>query len=57
MQCGSEMYRTDHYGALLIAYSLLGFLAVAIGAVEPAVAGAVLAIAGAMIPDWDLRLC
>ncbi|SNR57479.1 metal-dependent hydrolase [Halorubrum vacuolatum] len=50
------MHRPGHYGASLIAYSPIGFLTVAIGAVELAVAGAVAAVAAAMVPDWDLRV-
>jgi inner membrane protein len=50
------MHRPGHYGASLLAYSPVGFVLVAVGAVELALAGGVLAVAGAMVPDWDQRL-
>lgn len=50
------MHRNGHYGASLLAYSPLGFLAVAIGFPVAAVGGGVLAVALAMVPDWDQRI-
>lgn len=34
----------------------LGGLAITVGAVELAVVGAVFAVAGVMIPDWDMQV-
>lgn len=50
------MYRNGHYGAALLAYSPLGLLAVALGFPLAGVGGGLLAIALAMIPDWDQRV-
>lgn len=50
------MHRTGHYGANLIAYSPIGAVLVALGAVEFAVGGAAIVVAGSMVPDWDQRV-
>ncbi|OYR80401.1 metal-dependent hydrolase [Halorubrum sp. E3] len=50
------MHRPGHYGGSLLAYAPVGFLVVAAGAVELAIAGGAVAVAGAMIPDWDQRV-
>lgn len=50
------MHRIGHYGGSLLAYSPVGFLAVAIGAIELAIIGGAIAVAGAMVPDWDMRI-
>lgn len=50
------MHRLGHYGASLLAYAPVGFLMVVLGAVELAIAGGAVAVAGAMVPDWDQRV-
>lgn len=50
------MYRVGHYGASLVAYAPVGFVLAALGVVEFAVGGAAVAVAGAMLPDWDQRV-
>lgn len=50
------MYRPGHYGASLVAYAPVGFVAIALGGVELALAGGAVAVAGAMVPDWDQRV-
>jgi len=51
-----EMHRPGHYGGSLLAYAPVGFFVVVAGAVELAIAGGAVAVAGAMIPDWDQRV-
>lgn len=50
------MHRNGHYGASLLAYAPLGFAAIALGFPAAGVGGGVLALALAMVPDWDMRL-
>jgi inner membrane protein len=50
------MHREGHYGASLLAYSPLGFAVIALGFPTAAVGGGVLALALAMVPDWDQRI-
>jgi len=50
------MHREGHYGASLLAYAPLGFAVIAVGFPAAAVGGAVLAVALAMVPDWDQRI-
>jgi inner membrane protein len=50
------MHREGHYGAALLAYAPLGFGALALGFPTAGVGGAVLALALAMVPDWDQRI-
>lgn len=50
------MYRTGHYGAALLVYAPLGFLLLAAGYETLALAGALIAMGGSMIPDWDHKL-
>jgi inner membrane protein len=50
------MHRNGHYGAALLAYAPVGFLALAFGFSVAAAGGAVLAVALAMVPDWDQRI-
>ena len=51
-----KMHRPGHYGGSLLAYAPVGFVLTALGAVEIAVAGGAVSVAGAMIPDWDQRV-
>jgi len=50
------MHRTGHYGASLLAYAPVGFVAVALGFPTAGVGGGALAVALAMVPDWDQRI-
>ena len=50
------MYRTGHYGAALLVYAPMGFLLLAAGYETFAVIGAVVAVGGSMVPDWDHRI-
>jgi len=50
------MHREGHYGAALVAYTPLGAAAVILGAETVTVAGAVAAVALAMVPDYDQRV-
>lgn len=50
------MHRPGHYGTSLLVYSPIGFVLVAIGAVEVALIGGVVVVTGAMVPDWDTRV-
>jgi inner membrane protein len=50
------MHRPGHYGAALLAYAPLGFLATALGFETAALVGGGVAVAGAMVPDWDQRV-
>jgi len=50
------MYKTGHYGAALLAYAPLGFLAVVAGFRDLAVLGGGLALALATLPDVDHRV-
>lgn len=47
------MYRTGHYGAALLAYAPVGAFALALGFDGLALAGGVVAVLGAKIPDID----
>jgi inner membrane protein len=50
------MHREGHYGAALLAYAPLGFVAIALGFPTAGVGGGALAVALAMVPDWDQRI-
>lgn len=50
------MYRYGHYGAALAGYSPFGAVALAFGFETAAVGGALVALALAMVPDWDQRV-
>ncbi|WP_262181701.1 metal-dependent hydrolase [Haloarcula laminariae] len=50
------MHREGHYGASLLAYAPLLFGAMALGFPTAGVGGAVLALALAMVPDWDQQM-
>lgn len=50
------MYRTGHYGAALLVYAPMGFLLLAAGYESLAATGAVVALGGSMVPDWDHRV-
>lgn len=50
------MHRTGHYGAALCLYAPVGFVTLAAGFAELAVAGGVVAVGGATVPDLDLRV-
>lgn len=50
------MHRNGHYGASLLAYAPIGFVAIALGFPLAAVGGGALALALAMVPDWDQRI-
>lgn len=50
------MYREGHVGAALLAYTPLGAVAVVFGAEGVALLGAVVAVALASLPDYDLRV-
>lgn len=50
------MHRPGHYGASLLAYAPLGFVTLALGFPTAGVGGGVLAVALAMVPDWDQRI-
>ncbi len=50
------MYRDGHYGAALLAYAPVGFLVVALGYPTVALLAGGVALALAMVPDWDMRV-
>jgi inner membrane protein len=50
------MHREGHYGATLLAYAPLGFVVIALGFPTAGVGGGALAVALAMLPDWDQRI-
>ena len=50
------MYQTGHYGAALLAYAPLGFAVSAAGFRSLALVGGALALALAMVPDWDTKV-
>jgi inner membrane protein len=50
------MHREGHYGAALVAYAPLGFVTAVLGFGDLAVGGAVLAVALAVLPDYDQRV-
>lgn len=50
------MHREGHIGASLLAYAPLGFAVIALGFPSAAVGGGALAVALAMLPDWDMRI-
>jgi inner membrane protein len=50
------VYQTGHYGTALLAYAPLGFVATAAGFRTLALVGGALAVALAMVPDWDTRV-
>ena len=45
-----------HYGGSLLTYAPIGFVLTAVGAVEIALVGGAVSVAGAMIPDLDQRV-
>jgi inner membrane protein len=50
------VYQTGHYGTALLAYAPIGFAVTAAGFQTLALVGGALAVALAMVPDWDTRL-
>jgi inner membrane protein len=50
------MYRDGHYGAALLAYTPVGFLVTALGYRTLALLAGGVALALAMVPDWDMRV-
>lgn len=50
------MHREGHIGAALLAYAPLGLIALAVGARALALLGGLVAVAGAMLPDLDMRV-
>lgn len=50
------MYRDGHYGAALLAYAPVGFLVTALGYRALALLAGGVALALAMVPDWDMRV-
>jgi inner membrane protein len=50
------MHREGHYGGALLAYAPLGSTVIALGFPTAGVGGGVLAVALAMLPDWDQKL-
>jgi len=50
------MYREGHYGAALLAYAPLGFVALIGGFETVALVGALVAAGLAMVPDYDQRV-
>ena len=50
------MYQTGHYGVALLAYAPVGFVVTAAGFRTLALVGGALAVALAMVPDWDTRV-
>lgn len=50
------MYREGHVGAALLAYTPLGAAAVLLGAESLALLGALVSVALATLPDYDLRV-
>jgi len=50
------MHRTGHYGAALLAYAPLGFVAAVLFGLELAIIGGAVAVGLSMVPDWDMRI-
>lgn len=50
------MYQTGHYGVALLAYAPVGFAVTAAGFRTLALLGGALALALAMVPDWDTKI-
>lgn len=50
------MHRPGHYGVALACYAPIGATAVVVGFETLAIAGGVVAVGGAMLPDLDQRL-
>lgn len=50
------MHRTGHYGAAMIAYAPLGFVAAVLFGLELAIVGGAVAVGLSMVPDWDMRI-
>ena len=50
------MHRTGHYGAALLAYAPLGFVAAVLFGFELAIVGGAVAVGLSMVPDWDMRI-
>jgi inner membrane protein len=50
------MYRDGHYGAALLAYAPLCFVVVTLGYPTLALLAGGVAVAIAMVPDWDTRI-
>ena len=50
------MHRTGHYGAALIAYAPLGFIAAVLFGLEFAIVGGAVAVGLSMVPDLDMRI-
>jgi len=50
------MHRPGHYGVALLAYAPVGLLTLALGFNTVAVAGGVIVVGGAMLPDLDMRV-
>lgn len=52
----SDVYQKGHYGAALLVYAPVGFVVTVAGYRGLAVGGAAVALALAMVPDWDTRI-
>lgn len=52
----TDVYRTGHYGAALLAYAPVGFVVVAWGLQTLALVGGLLAVGLATLPDFDQRV-
>lgn len=50
------MHKYGHYGTALIVYAPVGFLILAAGFTDVALAGAAVVVGGAMLPDVDMKL-
>lgn len=50
------MHRTGHYGAALIGYAPIGFIATVLFGLKLAIAGGAIAVGLSMVPDWDMRI-
>ncbi len=50
------MHKAGHYGAVLLVYAPFGAVLLAAGADRVALTAGVVAVAGAMLPDYDLRV-
>ncbi len=50
------MHREGHYGVALLVYAPIGFLLLAAGLTEFALAGGAIVVGGAMLPDLDMRI-
>jgi inner membrane protein len=50
------MHRAGHYGAALLVYAPVGFVAIALGFDEIALLGGAVVGGGAMLPDYDQRV-